>query len=94
MHLIIGTKNIQTFQNDNRFDPVFPSSNKTSLSHWKGKPIIPLEEWIEIRDTLCALDYFPDDFDQMLTYIQEDKLEKREREARTGRHNGIQTTWS
>jgi hypothetical protein len=64
----------------NRFDPVFPSSNKIGLSHWKDKPIIPLDEWIRFRDTPYALDYFPDDFDQLLTYISEDELEKgRER---------------
>jgi hypothetical protein len=64
-----------------RHDPVFTFSNKTSLSHWKGKPIIPLDEWIEIRDTPYALDYFPDDFDQDLTYISEDEFEQvRQRE--------------
>jgi hypothetical protein len=38
------------------------------LSHWNGKPIIPIDEWIKFRDTSYALDYFPDDFDQTLTY--------------------------
>ena len=57
-----------------RFDPVFTSSNKTGLNYWKGKPIIPSEEWIEIRNTAHALKYFPDDFDQDLTYIPEDKI--------------------
>jgi hypothetical protein len=33
-----------------------------------------MEEWIEIRDTPYALDYFPDDFDQVLTYIPEDEV--------------------
>jgi D-arabinose 1-dehydrogenase-like Zn-dependent alcohol dehydrogenase len=50
-------------------------SNKISLSHWKGKPIIPMEEWIELRDTSCALNYFPDDFDQVLSYIPKDEVE-------------------
>src|SRR5688572_14138288 len=45
------------------------------LNYWKNKPIIPLEEWIEIRDTPYALEYLPDDFDQDLTYIPEDELE-------------------
>jgi hypothetical protein len=65
-----------------RLDPVFHSSNKTSLSHWKGRPIIPMEEWIEIRNTPYALDYFPDDFDQVLTYIQEDEVELKREEVR------------
>lgn len=58
-----------------RLDPVSHSGNKTGLSNWKGKPIIPLAEWIMIRSTPYALDYFPDDFDQVLTYMQEDELE-------------------
>jgi hypothetical protein len=57
-----------------KFDPVFHSRNKTSLRSWKGRPIIPLAEWIEIKNTPYALDYFPDNFDQNLTYILEDKL--------------------
>jgi hypothetical protein len=47
------------------------SSNRTGLSHWKGKPIIALEDWIQIRGQLpFRLEYFPDDFDQSLTYIE------------------------
>ena len=43
----------------------------TDLSHWKGKPIIALEDWIQIRGQLSSrLEYFPDDFDQTLTYIE------------------------
>lgn len=57
-----------------KFDPVFHCSNKFSLSHWKEKPIIPLEEWLSIGETPYVLDYFPDDFDQVLTYISEDEL--------------------
>jgi hypothetical protein len=29
------------------------SSNKISLSHWKEKPIIPMEEWIRI--VMCMI---------------------------------------
>jgi hypothetical protein len=46
------------------------SDSRTGLNHWKGKPIISLDDWIEIRNTPCALDYFPDDFDRSLTYIE------------------------
>ena len=51
--------------------PVVPSSNnRTSLSHWKNKPIIALEDWIQIRGQQSSrLEYFPDDFDQILTYM-------------------------
>jgi hypothetical protein len=54
----------------------------STLSHWKGKPIIPIDEWIKFRDTSYALDYFPDDFEQGLTYIPENELsEGKEREV-------------
>lgn len=58
-----------------KLDPCF-SSNKSALHYWKDKPIIPLEEWIKFRDKPNALHYFPDDFDQGLTCIQEDELEQ------------------
>ena len=60
----------------NRLDPHLPTSpvpssnNRMGLSHWKGKPIIPINEWIKFRDTSYALDYFPDDFDQTLSFIE------------------------
>jgi hypothetical protein len=57
-----------------RLDLEFSSDNMTGLSHWKGKPIIPLDNWIELQDRPCALDYFPDDFDQLLTNISENEL--------------------
>jgi hypothetical protein len=60
-----------------RLDPHLPtfyvpsSNNRTGLSHWKGKPIITLEDWIRIRGQLSSkLEYFPDDFDQTLTYME------------------------
>jgi hypothetical protein len=60
-----------------RIIPEFSNRNKTSLSYWKNKPIIPLDEWIKFRDTPYALDYFPDNFDQSLTYMtNEYELEK------------------
>lgn len=57
-----------------RFDLVAGSNNKTGLSVWKGRPIIPLDEWIGIRNTANALDYFPDDFDLVLTCLLEDQM--------------------
>jgi hypothetical protein len=53
-------------------DDAFPSSdNRTGLSHWKGRPVIALEDWIEIRRHLpYRIEYFPDDFDQTLTYME------------------------
>lgn len=60
----------------NRLDQHLPishvpsSNNRIGLSHWKGKPIIPINEWIKFRDTSYALAYFPDDFDQTLSFIE------------------------
>ncbi len=58
-------------------DPHLPTShvpsinNRTGLSHWKGKPVIALEDWIHIRGQLSSrLEYFPDDFDQSLAYME------------------------
>jgi hypothetical protein len=60
-----------------RLDPHLPpshvpsSNNRTGLSHWKGRPIIALEDWIQIRGHLSyRLEYFPNDFDQTLTYME------------------------
>jgi hypothetical protein len=59
-----------------RLDPHLPAShvpssnNRTVLSHWKGKPIIPINEWIKFRDISHTLDYFPDAFDQSLAYME------------------------
>ena len=59
----------------NRLDSLLPTSyvpssnNRTGLSHWKGKPVIALEDWIQIRHLSYRLEYFPDD-DQVLTYLE------------------------
>ena len=60
-----------------RLDPLLPtfhnpsSNNRTGLSYWKGKPIIALEDWIQIRGLPPSrLECFPDDFDQTLTYME------------------------
>lgn len=61
----------------NRLDPLPPAShvpssdNRTGLSHWKGRPVIALEDWVQIHGKLHSrLGYFPDDFDQTLTYME------------------------
>ncbi|MGH9974547.1 MAG: hypothetical protein ACRD8Z_01750 [Nitrososphaeraceae archaeon] len=60
-----------------RLDPhplpshVPPSNNRIGLSGWKGNPVIALEDWVQIRGHLSyRLEYFPDDFDQTLTYME------------------------
>jgi hypothetical protein len=53
-----------------RFTTIFVP-NKTGLSHWKGRLVIPLEDWIQIRGHLpYRLEYFPNDFDQTLTDME------------------------
>jgi hypothetical protein len=39
----------------------------TTQNHWRGKEIIPISEWIQLRGTPYALQYFPDDFDEVWT---------------------------
>ena len=72
--MVVCSKRCQTFVylDPNPLPPHVPSNNnRTGLSHWKGKPIIPLEEWIKFGGILSyALHYFPDDFDQTLTYME------------------------
>jgi len=58
----------------NRADPVIGTRNKTGLSMWKSRRIIPLDEWIEIRNTTYSLEYFPDDFDRVLQLIPDIKV--------------------
>ena len=40
---------------------------------WRGKEIIPLNDWIQLRGTPYALEYFPDDFDKFWTFLTERK---------------------
>jgi hypothetical protein len=61
----------------NRLDPPLPTShvpssdNRTGLIHWNRRPVIALEDWIQIQGHLpYRLEYFPDDFDQTLTYME------------------------
>jgi hypothetical protein len=42
-------------------------------NHWKGKAIIPLNDWIQLRGTHYALQYFPDDFDRFHTFLTENE---------------------
>jgi hypothetical protein len=79
-----------------RLDPPHPphvpsSNNRTGLSHWKGRSISALEDWIQIQGHLShRLEYFPDDFDQTLTYMElpyyryEFERKKRRLDAKRG----------
>jgi hypothetical protein len=63
-----------------RLDPIQISINKTNLSYWKSKLIIPLDQWTKFRDTPHVLDCFPDDFDRLLTCFSEDEFGEQKRE--------------
>ena len=43
-----------------RFDSFDGDGNDSN--HWKGKEIIPLNDWILLKGTPYALEYFPDGF--------------------------------
>ena len=43
-------------------------------NHWKGKAIIPLNDWIQLKGTPYALQYFPDDFDKFQTFLTDSEL--------------------
>ncbi len=43
-------------------------------NHWRGKEIIPLNDWIQFRGTPYALQYFPDTFDIPRTFLTESEL--------------------
>ncbi len=60
-----------------RFDRIFPIVNnrRNDLSCWKDKAIIPLEDWTPLKNTLEALEYFPDDFQISTTFISETELQ-------------------
>ena len=55
-----------------RFDSSDDSGNDSN--HWRGKEIIPLNDWIRLRGTPYALQYFPDDFDNPRTFLAESEL--------------------
>lgn len=66
---------------DKRIDKLFPdeSNNRNDPNYWKGKKVIPLNQWKKIANTYYAfqhgvehqktkegLQYFPDDFTEWL----------------------------
>ena len=49
-----------------RLDSINGDGNDSN--HWRGKEIIPLNDWIQLKGTPYALQYFPDDFDKFRTF--------------------------
>jgi hypothetical protein len=56
-----------------RFDP-----SADDDIYWKGKEVIPLEEWKKLKGTPYELKYFPDDFHQFWTTKTESELKDEE----------------
>ena len=63
-----------------RFDSFNGDGNDSN--HWKGKEIIPLNDWIQLRGTPYALQYFPDDFDKFRTFLTESELKDSDDQTR------------
>ena len=51
-------------------------------NHWRGKEIIPINDWIRLRGTPYALQYFPDDFDNPRTFLTESELKDSDEQIR------------
>jgi hypothetical protein len=58
------------------------NSDGNDSNHWKGKAIIPLNDWIRLRGTPYALEYFPDDFDKPRTFLTETELKNSDERTR------------
>jgi hypothetical protein len=51
-------------------------------NHWRGKEIIPLNDWIRLRGSPYALQYFPDDFDGPHTFLTESELKNSDEQTK------------
>jgi hypothetical protein len=67
-----------------RLDRIDPLKNdrENGLNYWKGKPIISLEEWIQLKDTPRAVNYLPDDFHIPSTFIPEPELQHKDEDTK------------
>jgi hypothetical protein len=51
-------------------------------NHWMDKEIIPLNDWIQLRGTPYALEYFPDNFDKFQTFLTASQLKNCDDQTR------------
>ena len=63
-----------------RFDSFDDSGNDSN--RWRGKEIIPLNEWTHLKGTPYALQYFPEDFDRSHTFLTESELKNSDERTR------------
>ncbi len=59
-----------------------PDGDGNDSNHWRGKEIIPLNEWIQLIGTPYALEYFPDDFNRFQTFLSENDLKDSNEQTR------------
>jgi hypothetical protein len=67
-----------------RFDRISPIRNnrKNGIRYWKDKMIIPLNDWTLLKDSSEALEYFPDDFDILSTFISETEIQEKDEDTK------------
>ena len=66
-----------------RIERFYSLGDGSDSNHWKGKEIIPLNEWIQLKGTSYALKFFPDDFDRSQTFLTESELKDSNDQTRT-----------
>jgi hypothetical protein len=52
------------------------------MAYATGKTKGPLEDWILLKDTAEALEYFPDNFDNLSTFISEIELQNKNEDTK------------
>lgn len=58
------------------------NADNNDSNRWRGKEIIPLSEWIQLRETPYVLECFPDDYDEFRTFLTESDLIESDEETR------------
>jgi hypothetical protein len=70
-----------------RFHPSNGDDGGGNGNYWKGKRIIPLNQWIELKSTPYAWKYFPDDFNHFWTSPSESKLNTADERTKISKWN-------
>jgi hypothetical protein len=68
-----------------RFDP--SNGDDPNYYYWKGKRIIPLNQWIELKATPYASKYFPDDFNHFWTFLQQTESDTADEKTKISKWN-------
>jgi hypothetical protein len=70
-----------------RFDPSNGDDGDGNGNYWKGKRIIPLNQWIELKRTPYAWKYFPDDFNEFRTLLSENEFNTADEKTKIRKWN-------